>query len=133
VLSTKWSRNSSWSDGKTCRTYRAMGIDKLGFYRPIPRSAQGYVYALVVTDYFTKYVMTFPMRSATAKALTKCVEEQIFLVYGTPRMLICDNGTQLRADLFERCARGTKSKYSIRPITIPVPIRPNERIEWSRP
>jgi hypothetical protein len=87
----------------------------LDFIGPFPRSAQGYVYALVVTDYFTKYVLTFPMRSATAKALTKCVEEQIFLVYGTPRMLICDNGTQLRGRSFRALCERYEVKIQYTP------------------
>jgi transposase len=81
-------------------------IISLDFIGPFPRSSQGYTYALVVTDHFTKFVLIFPMRTATAKTLTRYLEEQVFLVYGTPRTIVCDNGAQMNGTLFRKlCAK----------------------------
>lgn len=82
----------------------------LDFVGPLPRSSHGNRFVLVVTDYFSKYVVMFPVRNATASALTRCVEEQIFLVYGVPASIICDNGTQLRSREFSRMCGNYKTK-----------------------
>ncbi|ENN77138.1 hypothetical protein YQE_06364, partial [Dendroctonus ponderosae] len=58
----------------------------LDFVGPFPRSKQGNTYILVVTDYFSKY--------------------GIFLVYGAPQDLTCDNGTPMKSKAFQSlCAR----------------------------
>ncbi|KAJ3641990.1 hypothetical protein Zmor_028458 [Zophobas morio] len=70
-------------------------LGSLDFIGLFPRSTQGYTHVLVVTDHFTKYVVLFAVRAGSAKTITRCVEEGIFLVYGTPKYLICDNGTRI--------------------------------------
>lgn len=78
----------------------------LDFIGPLPRSNKGFKYLLVITDYFSKYVLLVPLRSATACSLCLVVEEQLFLVYGVPQTLICDNGVQMTSKSFkELCAR----------------------------
>lgn len=72
----------------------------LDFMGPFPRSKSGHCYLLVVSDYFSKYLLMFPLRSATAKSLVKILEEQVFCVYGVPQFLICDNGQQMRSREF---------------------------------
>jgi len=78
--------------------WQSISLDYIG---PLPRSKQGNTYILVVTDYFSKYVVLFPCRSATAKSLVKHVEEGIFLVYGAPQNLTCDNGSQMKSKEFQ--------------------------------
>lgn len=73
----------------------------LDFMGPYPRSKNGYSYLLTVCDYFSKYVVLCPMRTATSKALCQFVENQIFCVYGVPQFLICDNGVQMRSKNFQ--------------------------------
>lgn len=83
--------------------WRMVSLDFIG---PLPRSTHGNIHCLVVTDFFSKYVVLFPLRSANAQSLVKCVEEGIFLVYGAPQYLICDNGTPMKSTAFrELCSR----------------------------
>lgn len=82
----------------------------LDFVGPLPRSTRGYAYILVVTDFFSKYVVLIPLRSITSKALSTHVEEDIFLVYGVPQTIICDNGKQMIGKEF----RSMCQKYNTR-------------------
>lgn len=67
---------------------------------PLPRSSSGYVYILSVLDCFSKFLLLFPLRSATGPALCKVLEDHVFLIYGVPETLIVDNGPQFRSNSF---------------------------------
>lgn len=84
----------------------------LDFMGPYPRSSNGYCYLLSICDYFSKYVVLCPLRTATSKALTRFVEEQIFCVYGVPQFLICDNGKQMRSKEFQNLCNKYHTKIS---------------------
>ena len=79
------------------RPWQTLSLDFVG---PLPRSKRGNTSILVVSDYFSKYVLLFALRAATARSLSKLLEEQIFLVYGVPQSIICDNGVQMRSKEF---------------------------------
>lgn len=93
------------------RPWEMISLDFMG---PYPRSSNGYSYLLNVCDYFSKYVVLCPLRTATSKALCRFVEEQIFCVYGAPRFIICDNGKPMRSKEFQAlCEKyGTKLSYT---------------------
>ena len=79
----------------TCsKPWQMMSVDLVG---PLPRSKAGNQYILVASDYFSKFVSAFPLRSATAVRIVKLLEEEVFLKYGVPETLICDNGPQFRS------------------------------------
>ncbi|KAJ8984043.1 hypothetical protein NQ317_000004 [Molorchus minor] len=82
----------------------------LDFIGPLPRSSHGNVHALVISDYFSKYVLISPVRSATAKSLSKIVEERVFLTYGVPERIICDNGVQMRSKEFQSLCQKYKTR-----------------------
>lgn len=86
----------------------------MDFVGPLP-SSNGFKYIFVVTDYFSKFILPFPLRSANARNMCKILEEQIFLVYGVPRFVISDNGPQMR----HRIYRDLCDKYKIRKILTP--------------
>lgn len=56
---------------------------------------------LVVTDHFSKFVIIQPLREAKTTALTKFLEEMVFLLFGVPEILISDNGPQFKSKEFE--------------------------------
>lgn len=78
--------------------FQVISLDYIG---PLPRSKQGNCYILVISDYFSKAVFMFPCRKATSKSLIKHVED-VFLTYGTPAYLICDNGAQMKSKEFKK-------------------------------
>lgn len=77
---------------------------------PFPRSSKGFKYLLVVVDNFTKYSLLFPIRAATAEIVAKHLEENVFLVYGTPSYLICDNGSEFTGAKVKKLA----SRYKVK-------------------
>ena len=77
--------------------FQIISMDILG---PLPRSMQGNTNLLVVTDWFTKYVLLFPLKHPKAAHIVKLVE-QVFLIFGVPQFIICDNGTQFAGRVFK--------------------------------
>lgn len=87
--------------------WQMIAADLIG---PLPRSLKGFKYLLVVTDTFTKYTILRPLRAATAKLVSQHLEEDIFLFYGVPRYLICDNGSEFIGAPVKDLARQYKVK-----------------------
>lgn len=58
---------------------------------PLPCSSTEFSYILVIVYNFSKFVRLFPLRAATGSLITKRIEEHIFLLYGVPQFIICDN------------------------------------------
>lgn len=77
---------------KQCsRPFQMISIDFVG---PLPSSRKQNTYLLVVVCCFSKYVLTFPMRRATADGVIKHLEDSVFLVHGVPQTIFLDNGSQ---------------------------------------
>lgn len=73
----------------------------LDFIGPLPRSKSGFCHILTVTDSFSKFLHAHPVRNATAKAITSFMEDRIFLTFGVPEIIICDNGSQFMSTEFK--------------------------------
>lgn len=78
--------------------WQTISVDFIG---PLPRSRKGNTVLLVVTDHFSKFVIIQPLREAKTTALTKFLEEMVFLLFGVPEILISDNGPQFKSKEFE--------------------------------
>lgn len=89
--------------------WQVIAIDIMG---PFVRSSRGNAYLLVVSDWFTKYTLLFPMRQALASTVVRLVENNVFLVYGVPQFIICDNGVQFAGTEFKDLAK----TYSVQKI-----------------
>lgn len=94
-----------------CRPWEVIATDLMG---PFPRSTRGNQYILVVMDSFSKFSLVFPLRSATADVVARKIEEDVFLIYGVPRLLLCDNGPQYKSKQFRNLADeyGVKLRYN---------------------
>lgn len=82
---------------RVTKPWEAISCDILG---PFPPSYGRNQYLFVVSDYFSKYVLLFPLRNATARAICKCLEKSVFLVHGVCRILYTDNGPQFTSKEF---------------------------------
>lgn len=80
--------------GKFRECSRPWELIYVDFVGPLPRSRSGFSYMLVVVDGFSKFVHVHPMRSATSKSTVSCLKNHIFLVFGTPKIIVSDNGSQ---------------------------------------
>lgn len=76
---------------KISRPWQVVCTDLMG---PWPTSSKQNRFLLVVADVFTKYTLFWPLRTASASAVRRHIEDDVFLVYGVPEFLLCDNGTQ---------------------------------------
>lgn len=106
------------------RPWQIISIDLCG---PLPRSAKGYSFILVISDYLTKFVILVPLRQAIASAIVKAMEEQVFLTYGTPQLLICDNGVQFKSKEFNKLCEDYKVTIRFTPYYSPQ-SNPVERV-----
>lgn len=89
------------SHNKVERPWEMISTDLVG---PLPRSKHGHTFILVVTDYLSKFSLLYPLRKANGTAVATILENQVFLVFGVPRIIICDNGPQYRCRQFRKLA-----------------------------
>lgn len=92
---------------KPKRPWEVISTDLLG---PLPRSMHGHTFLLVVTDYHSKFSLLCPLRKATSEAVSRFVEKEVFLLFGVPSTILCDNGPQYRGKAFRKLAE----KYRVR-------------------
>lgn len=87
---------------KISRPWEFVSVDLVG---PLPPSTTGFKYVLSIQDYFSKFCLFVPLRTAKAKQIVQHIEEDVFLVYGVPRLLWSDNGSQFIGREWQELAR----------------------------
>lgn len=90
---------------KPQRPWEVISTDLLG---PLPRSKRGHTFLLVVTDYLSKFSLLCPLRKATSEAVANFIEKEVFLLFGVPSSVLCDNGPQYRGKPFLKLAENYK-------------------------
>lgn len=95
------------------KPFQVISCDLVG---PLPRSSGGYTHILTVSDYFSKLALLFPLRKATAVSVKRQIEDNVFLMFGVPEYLICDNGPQFTSRLFTEMCKSYKCKISFNPL-----------------
>lgn len=89
------------------RPFEMLCVDTMGVF---PRSKHGNRHLLVVTDYLTKFTLMFPLRTATSASVSSKMEKEVFLMFGVPRVVICDNGAAFRGKEFQKLLGKFKTK-----------------------
>lgn len=95
------------SHPKASRPFETICLDTMGVF---PKSKQGNCHLFVVTDYLSKFTLLFPLRNATSLNICRKLEKEVFLLFGVPRTIICDNGAAFRGKEFIKLAEKYKSK-----------------------
>ncbi|KXJ81766.1 hypothetical protein RP20_CCG017892 [Aedes albopictus] len=85
----------------------------LDFVGPLTRSTTGNTVMLVAVDWVTKYVIAHPMRSADTVKMVNFLENEIFLRFSRPRIVLTDNGKQFTSAAF----RALLARYQIEHMT----------------
>ncbi|MEI3777136.1 RNase H-like domain-containing protein [Pectobacterium brasiliense] len=88
------------------KPFEAISCDLLG---PFPVSRNRNVHLIVVSDYFSKYVLLQPIRLATGMAIARFIEKNVFLVHGVCKTIFMDNGPQFISAHF----RQLLTKYNV--------------------
>ena len=74
-----------------------VAIDILG---PLPKTRNGFIYLLVITDRFSKLTKVIPLRSISSYVVAKAFCDEWVFNYGQPAFLLSDRGTQFTARFF---------------------------------
>jgi len=74
-----------------------VGIDLLG---PLRKSSKGNEYLLVITDRFSKFTKTVPLRDIRARTVAKAFCDHWVFNFGPPRYVLSDNGKQFASKFF---------------------------------
>lgn len=61
---------------------------------PLTPSKGGLSYVLVIQDLYTKWIELCPLRRATGATIRKAIEDLVINRWGTPKVLVTDNGTE---------------------------------------
>jgi hypothetical protein len=68
---------------------------------PLPATANGSKYILVITDLFSKWVEAFPLRSTDSETLAVVMFNEFICRYGVPHYLHSDQGANLTSKLVQ--------------------------------
>ncbi|XP_036804331.1 uncharacterized protein LOC118940159 [Oncorhynchus mykiss] len=81
--------------------FERIAMDLVG---PLPKSARGHEYILVVIDYATKFPEAIPLRNMSSKGIAK----ELFLMFsrvGLPKTILTDQGTPFMSRLMKDLCR----------------------------
>ncbi len=92
------------------RPFEFMAVDLLS----LPESESGNKYAMVLVDYFTRYVIVVPIKDKRGATITKAIMEKVVLVHGRPEQLLSDKGGEFDNELLQEVCVciGTKKAYT---------------------
>ena len=76
--------------------FEALGIDFLG---PLPKTRRGNRHILVITEYQTRWPLTFATKNQRAPTVAQLLVEQVFCQHGFPATLLSDRGSNFLSDL----------------------------------
>ena len=67
----------------------------------LEKAVGGYEYILTITDHFTRFLQTYPLRNKEAKTVAKHLFFDFMQRFGSPVRLLHDQGTEFENKLFE--------------------------------
>lgn len=66
----------------------------------LPMTEKGNRYILVISDYYSKWTESFPMKNMEAETVAKIIVEQFIVRLGVPYVIHSDQGSQFESRLF---------------------------------
>ena len=82
----------------------------------LPKTARGNQYALVIEDYFSKWVEVFPLARTVAPSVAQCVLNGWICRFGCPYTILSDQGSEFESHLFQ-CLNDTLQTHKLRTST----------------
>lgn len=77
-------------------------LDTIG---PMNKTIYGNVYALTLICDLTKYLITVPIPNKEAKTVAKAIFENLILIYGTPKTIRTDLGTEFKNEVISELCK----------------------------
>ena len=78
------------------RPWQKVAVDLVG---PLPLTARGNKWILVLTDHFTRWQDALPIPDATAPMVAEVLDSRVFCYFGLPEEIHSDRGSQFEGDL----------------------------------
>ena len=78
---------------------------------PFPVTARGNCYVLTITCNFSKFTVSLPVTDTRAETIAQKFMSHWFGVFGAPRRLLTDNGTNYCSHIFEAMLQKIKTKH----------------------
>lgn len=94
-------------------------------YGPLPKTRKGNVHIIVAVESFTKFTFLKAVRSTNTKYVIRFLEE-IFTIYGKPRVLISDRGSAFTSKKFVHYCKQLQLKHILNAVCTP---RANGQVE----
>ena len=69
---------------------------------PLVRSKRGNKYIITFVDTCTKFLVAVPVKAATAKAAARVLVENVILEFGSPSIIVVDNGSIFISEAFKK-------------------------------
>ncbi len=92
------------------------GLDIIG---PFPVARNGYKFAIVTVEYFSRWIEAEPLGAITSAAVQKFVWKNIVCRFGVPKEFITDNGKQFDIDKFREMREGLNMEIMFTSIAHP--------------
>ena len=74
------------------RPWQILGMD---LAVSLPRTSSGFIHALFVIDYFTKWLEVIPLKDMTSATVCSALLQVVIMRYGIPESIITDAGTNV--------------------------------------
>ena len=79
-----------------------MAVDIMG---PLPATANGNEYIMVLCDYFSKYTVAYAIPNHTAQTVADRIVTEFVAYFGVPEQLHSDQGREFESELFQELCR----------------------------
>ncbi|CAF4868213.1 unnamed protein product, partial [Rotaria sp. Silwood2] len=73
----------------------------MDYVGPVPQSKSGKKYFIVLTDLFSKFVVTKAVYDNTSTTAARFLLYDVFMIYGVPSEIITDNGRHFTSSLYK--------------------------------
>ena len=72
---------------------------------PHVRSKKGFVYLLTAIDYFSKYLISVPLRDKSALSDAKAMVKNVYLIHGCTDIQVSDQGKEFQNELMRNISQ----------------------------
>ena len=96
-------RRAELQSTQVFNSFKVIAADILGPVTLASKSKAKYI--LVISDLYTKYEVTVPLKDMTAATVANAVVEEWIMRYGAPYVLPTDQGTNFNSDLMHDVCR----------------------------
>ena len=83
----------------------------LDIFGPLSTTPRGNKYILSIQDRLTRYTTLIPLKSDTSTAIVEALIEQYIYIYGSPKTILTDQGSNFLSELTDQFEKALKIKH----------------------